>query len=76
MAEFQMIKRLARETRIWSKMRHVNIVPLMGFWDKFAPTSKCLSFVSPWMDQGTLLEYMEEDQNIDELQRFKFVSKI
>lgn len=57
-------------------MRHENIVPLMGFWDNFDPTSQCLSFVSPWMDQGNLHEYMEVHPELKEPERIKFVSRM
>ena len=53
------MKSIAREMAIWSKLHHPNILPLLGYiLEKDYP-----SFVSEWMDQGTVREFLKTDPN-------------
>ncbi|KAG9126270.1 hypothetical protein FRC07_004158 [Ceratobasidium sp. 392] len=46
-----LVKRTAREIHAWSKLRHKNILELLGI----AIFDKKIAMVSPWMDQGNVL---------------------
>ncbi|OCB89265.1 kinase-like protein [Sanghuangporus baumii] len=49
-------KRFFREASIWNKLRHPNVLPFLGTADlPGLPTC----FVSPWMENGNLIEYMK-----------------
>ncbi|KAJ7255008.1 kinase-like domain-containing protein [Mycena haematopus] len=49
-------RRFYREALVWQRLRHLNIVPLIGIdTESFAP-SLCL--VSPWMKNGTVNTYL------------------
>jgi hypothetical protein len=49
-------KALWREIGIWKRMRHECIVPLLGTTTHYSP----VSFVSPWMHDGTLDSYLKK----------------
>ncbi|KAG8784904.1 hypothetical protein FRC12_018163 [Ceratobasidium sp. 428] len=58
------LKRTARELDIWSHFEHENVLKLLGlalFRDKMA-------MISPWMDQGTLLQYLKRKPAVDRCQ--------
>ncbi|KLO06091.1 kinase-like protein [Schizopora paradoxa] len=50
-------KRLAKEIRIWSKLEHKNIVPLLGYFVE--GRGRMPSLVSEWMEKGTLFDFMK-----------------
>ena len=44
---------ITREFSIWAKLRHKNVLPLLGYCTyNGAPT-----MISPWMDSGSILDY-------------------
>ncbi|KZS88720.1 kinase-like protein [Sistotremastrum niveocremeum HHB9708] len=54
-------KKIQDEISIWSSMQHPNILPFKGF-TFFPPEASDFSvfaLVSPWMERGTLLEYVK-----------------
>ncbi|KAL5513997.1 hypothetical protein ACEPAG_2758 [Sanghuangporus baumii] len=55
-------KRLARELYIWSKLSDRRILPLEGL---FLEGSSCPSFVSRWMENGTVVMYLESHPDVD-----------
>ncbi|PPQ91942.1 LOW QUALITY PROTEIN: hypothetical protein CVT25_000985 [Psilocybe cyanescens] len=50
-------KRLRREIRLWSCLRHPNVVPLLGTTLSF---SSYTSMVCPWMNEGNLHHYLDD----------------
>ncbi|THH10434.1 hypothetical protein EW145_g1333 [Phellinidium pouzarii] len=58
-------KRLANEIHIWSKLDHDYILPLHGF---FFEDDDYPSLVSEWMENGTVLSYLESNPSCDLLQ--------
>ncbi|KAG8215225.1 kinase-like domain-containing protein [Butyriboletus roseoflavus] len=55
-------KQLSKEAIVWRHLRHPNCLPLHGIY--IMPTDgRNISYalVSPWMDQGTLSEYLEHN---------------
>ncbi|KAH8111757.1 kinase-like domain-containing protein [Phellopilus nigrolimitatus] len=61
----QFVKRIVREMNVWSKLKHENIVPLLGIWENFKPNSYTVP-VSPWMTNGTLEKYSRNDLNMSQ----------
>lgn len=47
--------------RIWMALKHDNILPFLGF----AIVGGIPSFVSGWMKNGTLREYLTADADVD-----------
>ncbi|KAF8606250.1 kinase-like protein [Ceratobasidium sp. AG-I] len=57
----KMLKRSARELSVWSKCRHANVIELLGvaqFRDQIAT-------VSPWMENGSLTDYLARNRSVD-----------
>lgn len=58
----RIINRLFREITLWLKLEHhKNIVPLWGVADGFGSIP---ALVSPWLENGTLTEYLERKHKI------------
>ncbi|KAG6329518.1 hypothetical protein ID866_9572 [Astraeus odoratus] len=55
------IRCVLREVYVWSKLRHPNIVPLLGITTKF---NHGVAIVSEWMQNGNAFDYVQ-DRNID-----------
>ncbi|CAE6502288.1 unnamed protein product [Rhizoctonia solani] len=51
------LKHAARELHTWSKCKHPNVLPLLGF----GVFRGGIGMVSPWMGQGTLPRYLERN---------------
>ncbi|KAI6044492.1 kinase-like domain-containing protein [Pisolithus marmoratus] len=51
-----MIKRVLKEVHLWSKLRHPNIVPVLGITTDFDLT---VSIVSHWMEGGNAYTYVQ-----------------
>ena len=47
-----LLQQFASELKIWAKLSHPNVLPLLGFVLNFNGNA-CPSFVSPWMELGT-----------------------
>ncbi|TDL14123.1 kinase-like protein, partial [Rickenella mellea] len=56
---------IALELRIWSDLDHPNILPLLGFSLQFGPYP---TFVTEWMSNGTVLDYMKANTEASALQ--------
>ncbi|KAG0698931.1 kinase-like domain-containing protein [Suillus ampliporus] len=54
----RIVKRLFREIKISSTLRHENIVPLLGVTRQFGVFP---ALVSPWIRNGTLTEYLQDN---------------
>ncbi|KAJ7224784.1 kinase-like domain-containing protein [Mycena rebaudengoi] len=56
-----------REALIWQQFKHPYILPMLGIDRESFPSSLCM--VSPWMENGTVLKYLEEHgrQDVDRL---------
>ncbi|KAF9230220.1 hypothetical protein BU15DRAFT_31013, partial [Melanogaster broomeanus] len=49
-------RKLTREMEIWKRLKHANILPLLGVTFGFGPLPALLC---PWMDNGTITTYLE-----------------
>jgi len=65
----KLVKRLWREHVIWSTLNHPNILPFLGFCVGDSSGLNVLTpwFVSPWMDNGTVLDYLKIHPSADRL---------
>ncbi|KAG6329715.1 hypothetical protein ID866_9375 [Astraeus odoratus] len=55
------IKRFLKEVHLWSKLKHNNILPLLGITTEFDMT---VSIISLWMDKGNAHDYVQ-DASVD-----------
>lgn len=56
----RVFERLAKEAYIWSKLKHKNVLPLLGFFLDEASLFPCL--VSEWKAKGTLFDYLRRHE--------------
>ncbi|KAG9128389.1 hypothetical protein FRC07_014803 [Ceratobasidium sp. 392] len=52
---------VARHLYVWSRLKHDNILQLLGV----AQFRDHIAMISPWMDHGNLLEYLERNPTAD-----------
>ncbi|KAJ7619423.1 kinase-like domain-containing protein [Roridomyces roridus] len=59
--------KLCREALVWKDLRHPNILKFIGIDRDSFPDSLCL--VSPWMEHGTVLNYLKDHgrANVDKV---------
>ncbi|KAG8768236.1 hypothetical protein FRC12_005694, partial [Ceratobasidium sp. 428] len=57
----KVLKNAARELYTWSQLEHKNIVQLLGLVEFRGQ----VAMVSPWMDNGTLLDYIKRNPTAD-----------
>jgi len=65
------IKRLRREVKIWARLHHEHILPLLGLVRDFGSVP---GLVSPWMDNGTLVSFLQLSNALTRYERFRLVS--
>ncbi|KAG9074908.1 hypothetical protein FS749_013484 [Ceratobasidium sp. UAMH 11750] len=57
----KVVKHAARELYFWSKLKHRNVLELLGF----AIFQEQLAMISPWMENGTLNDYIRKHSGLD-----------
>jgi len=62
-ADERIAKNIAKEIRIWSELKHPNVLPLLGYLVE----GNYPSLVSEWVVNGSLREYMPEMNKADSL---------
>jgi len=66
-------KRLRQEIKVWPRLQHEHILPLLGLVRDF-PGSSVPSLVSPWMHNGNLLNFLQHSSALTRYERFRLVS--
>ncbi|KDQ07843.1 hypothetical protein BOTBODRAFT_38411 [Botryobasidium botryosum FD-172 SS1] len=56
-------RRLLREMRVWSRLHHPNVLPFLGWHQSRSVTY----LVSPWMENGQVLEFLQSYPEADSL---------
>lgn len=64
-------RRFEREVTIWRSLTHKNVVPLYGF----LRIDDDVYSVSPWMDNGTVNDYIKNNPEVDRLQILSEISE-
>lgn len=57
------VKAFCEEALVWKQLSHPNVVPLLGVNTELFTPAFCL--VSPWMSNGDLITYLEENPEHD-----------
>ncbi|KAF5351190.1 hypothetical protein D9756_008182 [Leucocoprinus leucothites] len=58
-----MIKLFAKEAILWSQLNHPNILPFYGIY-YLGEENKRICLVSPWMENGNLVNYLQENPTV------------
>ncbi|KAI0933772.1 hypothetical protein AcV5_005833 [Taiwanofungus camphoratus] len=56
--------RFTREIKVWARLNHPHILPFYGIVTNLGPQ---LHTVSPWQDNGNILEYIQNHPNVDKM---------
>ncbi|KZS87933.1 kinase-like protein [Sistotremastrum niveocremeum HHB9708] len=64
-----LVQKMRTEMEIWSSLHHPNILPFEGyyFYSMGSSTDSLFSLVSPWMSNGTAVQYIHQHPEIDRL---------
>ncbi|CAE6478354.1 unnamed protein product [Rhizoctonia solani] len=57
----RLLQGMEREILIWTRFKHPNVIPLLGF----AEFRGRVGLVSPWTDQGSILDYINNTRDVD-----------
>jgi serine/threonine protein kinase len=57
-----MSQRLCREALVWRQLCHANVLPFLGLNTSAFPKNSLPSLLSPWMEYGSLKEYIERPE--------------
>jgi len=57
-------RRINRESRVWVRLRHPNILPFYGVCVSLLPSS---ALVSPYCEAGTVLQYLSTAGNVNKI---------
>ncbi|KAF7340967.1 Kinase-like protein [Mycena sanguinolenta] len=55
--------KFCREALVWKEFRHPHILPFLGIEENSFPAQLCM--VSPWMEHGTVLNYLKQHGHRD-----------
>ncbi|KAG1808531.1 kinase-like domain-containing protein [Suillus variegatus] len=64
---------LRREAQIWMRLLHDNVLPLEGITEEFGPLP---AFVTPWMENGTLEDYLGREVGLSWERKLSMVREI
>ncbi|KAG8914092.1 hypothetical protein FRC02_005115, partial [Tulasnella sp. 418] len=67
--EDRLIKRLLREIIAWKSIKGDHIVPLFGF------IRRPIALISPWYEEGTVLEFLERNPDVNRYHLFLDVAR-
>ncbi|KAJ7896897.1 kinase-like domain-containing protein [Mycena leptocephala] len=59
----ELLRRLTRETEVWSRLNHRNVLPFLGVWDE--PDSPWPALISPLYESGNLRRYLSDCPTVD-----------
>ncbi|KAG2033961.1 kinase-like domain-containing protein [Suillus americanus] len=65
--------RIRRETYVWIRLSHDNILPLEGVTEGFGPLP---AFVAPWMENGTLNDYLRREVGLSREKKLTMVREV
>ncbi|KAG8916484.1 hypothetical protein FRC01_003121 [Tulasnella sp. 417] len=57
-----MLGRLKKELRVWMRLQHPNVAPLLGF-----NFDEEIAIISPWFSHGNISDYLTEHPGVDKL---------
>ncbi|KAF7370027.1 TKL/TKL-ccin protein kinase [Mycena sanguinolenta] len=59
----ELLRRLKRETRVWSTLNHRNLLPFLGVWDE--PVAPYPALIAPLYKSGDLGQYLRKCSTVD-----------
>jgi hypothetical protein len=59
---------------VWKQLHHANVLPFLGIDKNLYPDRPLPSLVTPWMELGTLDDYMKSSEYVASRDELLFVS--
>ncbi|KAJ7918181.1 kinase-like domain-containing protein, partial [Mycena leptocephala] len=59
----ELLRRLQRETQVWSRLKHRNLLPFLGVWEE--PIAPWPVLISPFYKSGDLRQYLRDCPTVD-----------
>jgi serine/threonine protein kinase len=59
-------QKLCREALVWRHLKHPNVLPFVGLSNSLFPYDFLPCLLSPWMDNGTLNDYVKTSHYVPE----------
>ena len=56
---YGLAKEFAKEALLWRQLNHPNVLPFYGLYDMSSGAQRIPCLVSPWMDQGNVVQYLK-----------------
>ncbi|KAF9016270.1 kinase-like protein [Hymenopellis radicata] len=69
----ELFKHCRREALLWRQLRHPSILPFYGVSDELFAPRLCL--ISPWMENGTLVEFLKSNPQHDRMKAANILVK-
>jgi hypothetical protein len=70
----QFIQRLCTEGLVWRQLHHPNVLPFLGIDGRTFKDITSLGLVSPWMERGTIMNYIKTNSYDASHDRMRLVS--
>ncbi|KAL0578697.1 Rho guanine nucleotide exchange factor [Marasmius crinis-equi] len=64
----EQVSAFVREAMVWRQLDHPNILPFKGMY-YFNEDEQQICLVSPWMENGNLLQYLKQNPNVNSARR-------
>ncbi|KAG1799346.1 kinase-like domain-containing protein [Suillus plorans] len=69
-------KEYLRERKLWERLMQENILPLLGVARGFTTIPGCDALVCPWMENGTLSQYIDRYPALELRQKLKLLCNV
>ncbi|KAG1906275.1 kinase-like domain-containing protein [Suillus fuscotomentosus] len=67
------VRRIRRKLNVWIQLSHDNILPLEDVTERFGPLP---ALVTPWMENGSLNDYLRREVNISREKKLTMVREV
>ena len=67
---------MRREVDVWSRLNHPNILPFYGIEDELFKPENILTIITPWMELGSLDNFVANPGYEPKAHRERFVSSL
>ncbi|TDL23370.1 kinase-like protein [Rickenella mellea] len=72
----RVIRRLCREVLLWRQLRHPGLLEFLGILRPEITGLRYMAIVSPWMEHGTIIEFVREHPDVDRISLLRQVSVV
>jgi serine/threonine protein kinase len=67
------LQKFFREALVWHELHHTNVLPFLGIDKDLFPDRPLPSLITPWMERGTLSDYIKSSEYLASRDELSFV---